>query len=129
MKPEFVDNRNGGHDVGGMRGRLTVPRQAACRVDGDSIMTTEGERVARFLDDCAALLDEYSNTFPRPGSDGGAAMDFADQTLWLAKDHGLRTIRGMNRLLRDDEGNAVLTCAAATLLRAFRSPPVGFAQG
>jgi hypothetical protein len=79
-------------------------------------MTNKGERVARFLDDCAALLDEYTSAFPRPGSDGVAAMDFADRTLWLAKDHGLRTIRGMNRLLRDGEENAVLTCA---LLRPF----------
>jgi len=79
-------------------------------------MTNEGKKVAQFLDDCAALLDDYSKTFPGPGSDGGAAMDFADQTLWLAKDHGLRTIRGMNRLLRDGEGNAALACA---LLRPF----------
>ena len=79
-------------------------------------MTTEGERVARFLDDCAVLLDDYSKTFPRPGGGGGAAVDFADQTLWLAKDHGLRTIRGMNRLLRDGEENAV---SDAVLLRPF----------
>jgi len=79
-------------------------------------MTTEGERVARVLDDCAALLEEYSKAFLPPDSDRGAAVAFADHILRLARDHGLRTIRGMNLLLREDKGNIVLACA---LLRPF----------
>ena len=81
-----------------------------------STMTNEVKKVVGVLDNCAALLEEYSKGFPRPNSDNGAAVAFADQILWQAKDHGLRTIRAMNRLLCDDEGNVAPAC---TLLRSF----------
>src|SRR3989304_2554844 len=81
-----------------------------------SAMTKEGKRVAQVLDGCATLLGDYSKALPRPNSDGATAVGFADRMLWLAMDHGLRTIRGMNRLLRDDERNIALACI---LLRPF----------
>ena len=71
---------------------------------------------SQVLDDCAALLEKHSAALPRPDAAGSQSAESAIRMLWLAGDHGLRTIRGMARLLRDDEGNAVLAC---TLLRPF----------
>jgi hypothetical protein len=85
-------------------------------MDESSTMANKVKEVAGVLDNCAALLEEYSEPFPRPDSGRSTAVAFADQILRLARDHGLRTIRGMNRLLTDDEGNVALAC---TLLRPF----------
>lgn len=85
-------------------------------MDESSTMANEVKKVVGVLDSCAALLEEYSKAFPRSDSGGGAAVAFADQILGLARDHGLRTIRAMSRLLCDDEGNVALAC---TLLRPF----------
>jgi hypothetical protein len=68
------------------------------------------------LDDCAALLEKHSAALPRPDAAGSQSAEPPIRMLWLAGDHGLRTIRGMARLLRDDERNVVLAC---TLLRPF----------
>jgi hypothetical protein len=85
-------------------------------MDEGSAMTIAVKNVVGVLDNCAALLDEYSKAFGRPDSAERTAVVFADQILGLARDHGLRTIRAMNRLLGDDEGNVALAC---TLLRPF----------
>ncbi len=89
-------------------------------MDESSTMANEVKKVVGVLDSCAALLEEYSKAFPRSDSGGGAAVAFADQILGLARDHGLRTIRAMSRLLCDDEGNVALAC---TLLRPSTSFP------
>ena len=68
------------------------------------------------LDDCAALLEKHSTAFPQPDSVGGKLAEPALDMLWLGMVHALRTIRGMTRLLREDDGNVVLAC---TLLRSF----------
>lgn len=68
------------------------------------------------LDETAALLERYSTAFPAPDDVIGQPEHLTILLLWLARDHGLRTIRGMSHLLQDDENNAVLAC---TLLRPF----------
>lgn len=72
--------------------------------------------ILSILDDCAALLEKHSTAFPRPESVGDKPAEPALHMLWLGMVHALRTIRGMTRLLREDDGNVVLAC---TLLRSF----------
>lgn len=68
------------------------------------------------FDDSVALLEKFATVFPRPADACGQSVQPAIRMLALGVDHGLRTTRGVKRLLADGEGNFVLAC---TLLRPF----------
>ena len=54
-------------------------------MDESSTMANEVKKVVGVLDNCAALLEEYSKAFPRPDSGGGTTVAFADQILPLRR--------------------------------------------
>ncbi len=77
-------------------------------------MTTNNKYT--ILADIATWLEKYSSTFPKPDDTIGKPEHPKIITLWLAMDHGLRTIRSMSRILKNDENDVVLACI---LLRPF----------
>ncbi len=70
-------------------------------------MANDVKNIVGILDECAALVEEYFGASPQPDY---TTAGFSSRIVWLARDHGLRTIHSINRLLCDDDGNIVLGC-------------------
>jgi hypothetical protein len=70
----------------------------------------------KILEKAANLLEKYCSSFPKPDDYIGQPEHTTITTLWLAKEHGLRTIHWISRLLQEDKSNAVLACI---LLRSY----------